>query len=177
MVIVKAGVGAIVALLATNGFTKIQEKIDNKNGNTILSATSPEGKSFDVQIKNNAIISPQFDLVRITTSETVKQDDNSPIYELKNESSVIKRIFSLSIVPDATFQTEGLIAITLNGVTFFPITNQIQGDYTDISAINIPIPDTYGLKILPKDKLKVFIWNPSGNPISASVAVFIGELP
>jgi len=176
-VVVSAAFGAIAGILVSAGFSKLKETLDKKSGDTILSATSPTGEILNVQLKNNAVISPQFDLVRIGTSQTKKADDNAPDYELKNESSIIKRIFALSIIPDATFKTEGLIQIQLNGTKFFPISSQLQGDLTDISAINIPIPDTYGLKILPKDKLKVFIWNPSGNPINASVAVFIGDLP
>lgn len=175
--IVSAGVGAIVAILATQGFTKFAEAIDPKSGDKILTATSKTGEVLNVQLKNDAVISPQFDLVRITTSQTTKSADEKPNYELKNESSVIKRIFSLSIIPDSTLQTEGFVVVKLNGVQFFPITSGVAGNFTDISAINIPIPDTYGLKILPKDKLKVFIWNPTGNPIKATVAVFIGELP
>lgn len=175
--IISAGFGAIVALLITQGFTKISEKIDDKTGDKILSATTPTGGILNVQLKNDAVISPQFDLVRITTSQTTRSPDEQPNYEIKNDSSVIKRIFSLSIIPDSTLQTEGFVVVKLNGVQFFPITSGVAGNFTDISAINIPIPDTYGLKILPKDKLRVFIWNPAGNPITATVAVFIGELP
>jgi len=175
--IISAGFGALVALLVTQGFTKIKETFDDKTGDKILESTSPTGQILKVQLKNDAVISPQFDLVRIQTSQTTRSNDDLPNYELKNESSVIKRIFSLSIIPDSTLQTEGFVVVKLNGVQFFPITSGIAGNFTDISAINIPIPDTYGLKILPKDKLRVFIWNPSGNLIKATIAVFIGELP
>ena len=176
-IVISAGFGALVALLITQGFTNIKEVFAEKTGDKILESTSPTGQILKVQLKNDAVISPQFDLVRITTSQTIKSNDENPNYELKNESSAIKRIFSLSIIPDSTMQTEGFVVVKLNGVQFFPITSGVAGNFTDISAINIPIPDTYGLKILPKDKLKVFIWNPSGNPINVSVAVFIGELP
>lgn len=175
--LVSAGFGALAAILVTEGFKNIRDTLNKKTGDRILSATSPNGEILNVQLKNNAVISPQFDFVRIGTSAITRSNADNPNYELKNESSLIKRIFALSIIPDATFKTEGLIEIHLNGVKFFPITSSSQADFTDISAINIPIPDTYGLKILPKDKLKVFIWNPTGNPINASVAVFIGELP
>ena len=53
----------------------------------------------------------------------------------------------------------------------------IAGDFQDVSALNIPIPDTYGLKILPKEKLKIFIADPTGGTVSGTIAVFIGELP
>jgi hypothetical protein len=176
MVIVEAGIGAVVALLISGGFTKITQS-RTEEGDTILSATRSDGESVNVQLKNNAIISPQFDFVRITASQTEASDENTPNYELKNESSVIKRIFALSIVPDATFKAEGFIKILLNDTQMFPITNLVAGAFQDVDAINIPIPDTYGLKILPKRKLKVFIWSATGAVVNATIAVFIGELP
>lgn len=170
-------IGAIIAIFLTKGFTGIKETVNPKTGNTIITALSPtDQKPVSVELKNNAIVSPQFDFVRVTTSQTLK-NSASPIYKLNNESGNIKRIFTIAIVPDATFQTEALMEIHLNGVKFFPITDQVQGQFSDVSAINVPIPDTYGLKILPKDKLEFFVWNPSGNPVTASIAVFIGELP
>ena len=83
----------------------------------------------------------------------------------------------MSIVPDATFKAEGFIKILLNDTQMFPITNLTAGAFQDVDAINIPIPDTYGLKILPKRELKVFIWSATGALVNATIAVFIGELP
>jgi hypothetical protein len=175
--LLSAGIGAVTALLLANGFKKVEEKFDARTGNTILKATREDGSIQNVQLKNNAVISPQYDFIRIGNASAKRSNSNSPQYELKNESSVIKRIFSISIVPDATFKAEGFLAITLNGAPFFPITNGNAGDFQDVDSITIPIPDTYGLKILPKDKLKVFIWSATGAVINASIAVFIGELP
>ncbi len=176
MVIIEAGIGALVALLVGQGFTKINQTT-NEQGDAILSATRSVGQIINVQLKNNALVSPQFDFVRISEALTESRDENSPSYELKNESSVIKRIFALSIVPDASFKSEGFIKILLNDTQMFPITSLVAGAFQDVDAINIPIPDTYGLKILPKRKLKVFIWSATGALVSATVAVFIGELP
>jgi len=176
LVLIEAGVGALVALLVGQGFTKINQTT-NKEGDSILSATRSDGVPINVQLKNNAIISPQFDFIRISASQTKASDENSPQYFLKNESSVIKRIFALSIVPDPTFKAEGFIKILLNGVQMFPITNLTAGAFQDVDAINIPIPDTYGLKILPKNELKVFLWSATGAVVNATIAVFIGELP
>lgn len=175
--ILSAGVGALVALLLSGGAKSVTQRIDEKSGDTILGITKADGSVTNVQLKNNAVISPQYDFVRLSASRNTKSDDNDPQYFLKNTSSVIKRIFSISIVPDNTFKSEGFLQITLNGVTFFPITNPIAGNFQDVDSITIPIPDTYGLKILPKDKLKVFIWSATGATINATIAVFIGELP
>jgi len=172
-----AGVGALVALLLSQGARAVSQRIDEKTGDTILGVTQPDGTVTNVQLKNNAVISPQFDFVRIETNKTVFNDDNNPNYFLKNTSSVIKRIFALSIIPDPVFQSDGLIKITLNGVTFFPITESNAGVFQNTTAINVPIPDTYGLKILPKDELRVFIRSPSGSVVNCTIAVFIGELP
>jgi len=176
MVIVEAGVGAVIALLLSGGFTKISQSLA-KNGDTLITAQRPDGEPVNVQLKNNAIISPQFDFQRISATLTKASDEEQPQFEFKNESSVIKRIFALSIIPDATFQSEGFIKILLNDTQMFPISSLSLGAFQDVSAINIPIPDTYGLKILPKRELKVFIWSDSGASVSATIAVFVGEIP
>lgn len=173
---IAGGITAVILLLITNGFTKIQQ-IAMKNGDTLLKAIDKNGVPVNVQLKNNAVISPQFDQVRIKTTSTKFPDSNSPNFELKNNSSVIKRIFALSLVPDSVFQTDGIVKITLNEAPLFPITPLQVGDFQDVSGLNIPIPDTYGLKILPKDELRVFIASPTGSLVALTVAVFIGELP
>jgi len=175
--IIAGGLSALIVLLATNGFSKIREAIDAKTGDTILSAVDPNGKPFNVQIKNNAVVSPQFDLVRIQTNIETFPNSNQPNFVIKNESSVIKRIFAFSFVPNTAFQNGGILKVTLNEAPLFPITDQIAGDMQDVESLNIPIPDTYGLKILPKEKLKVFIASPTGSLVSGTVSVFIGELP
>jgi len=176
MSLVAGGIGAIIALLVSQGFTQVKAFAET-NGDTTLTGFDANGKPISVQLKNNAVVSPQFDLVRISTILTKFPDSNSAQFKFKNQSSVIKRIFALSIIPDANFQTKGILKITLNEAPLFPITNLVAGDFTDISALNIPIPDTYGLKILPKDELRVFIASPDGTSVTVSVAVFIGELP
>jgi len=177
LVIIEAGVGAVVALLIGQGFTKITQNTDSKTGDTILSATRKDGESVNVQLKNNAVISPQFDFVRISASQTEASNEDRPNFELKNTSSVIKRIFAISIVPDAQMKSEGFMKILLNDTQMFPITNLVSGSFQDVDSINIPIPDTYGLKILPKKEIKVFLWSETGAQVSATVAIFIGELP
>lgn len=175
--ILSAGVGALVALLLTGGAKSVTQRFDEKTGDTILGITQKDGSVTNVQLKNNAVISPQYDFVRIQATRDTKSDDNRPQYFLKNTSSVIKRIFSISIVPDATFKNEGFLEISLNGVTFFPITQPVAGNFQDVDSITIPIPDTYGLKILPKRELKVFIWSATGALVNVTLSVFIGELP
>jgi len=170
-----AAAGGIVAFLITNGFKKVKEETD-KLGNTIISGVRDGETPIKITLKNNAVLSPQFDLVQVSTNQLVKNVDQ-PLYFFKNESSLIKRIYSFSMIPDATFQNEGFVEVHLNGVKFFPISDPVQAQYLDTAAINIPIPESFGLKILPKDKLEVFVWNPSGNVVSLTVAVFIGEMP
>ncbi len=175
--ILSAGVGAVIALLLSGGAKSVTQRIDERTGDTILGVTQKDGSVTNVQLKNNAVISPQYDFVRISATRNTKSDDNQPQYLLKNTSSVIKRIFSISFVPDSTFKSEGFLQISLNGVTFFPITNPVAGNFQDVDSITIPIPDTYGLKILPKDELRVFIWSDTGALVNITLSVFIGELP
>lgn len=176
MSLIAGGVGAILALLLSQGFTGLKAFADS-NGDTNITGFDSKGTPINVQLKNNAVVSPQYDFKRITSSQTTKPDENTPSYELKNTSGVIKRIFSISIVPDSNFKTDGILAISINETTFFPIGNLQAGDFQDVDSITIPIPDTYGLKILPKDKLKLFIWSPSGSLVGVTISVFIGELP
>jgi len=176
MSLVAGGIGAIIALLLSQGFTQVKAFAE-KNGDTTLTGLDPSGKPISVQLKNNAVVSPQFDQVRITSNDLVFPNDNSPNFEFKNSSGVIKRIFALTLIPDASFQAGGIVKITLNEAPLYPITNLQAGDFQDVSALNIPIPDTYGLKILPKEKLKVFIADPTGGTVALTIAVFIGELP
>ena len=174
--IVAGGVGALILLLLSNGFKRVQA-FAMENGDTRITGIDPDGKPINVQLKNDAVISPQFDQVRITTTKTTFPDSNAPDFESKNFSSVIKRIFAITLVPDGTFQTDGIVKITLNEAPLFPITPLVAGSFQDVSALNIPIPDTYGLKILPKESLRVFIASPSASLVGMTVAVFIGELP
>ena len=176
MSIVAGGIGAIVGLLVSQGFQEVKAQT-NGVGDTIITGFDTNGKPINVQLKNNALVSPQFDQVRITSNNLVFPNDNSPDFELKNNSGVIKRIFALTLVPDASFQAQGIVKITLNEAPLFPISNLQAGDFQDVSALNIPIPDTYGLKILPKEKLKIFIADPTGGTVALTIAVFIGELP
>ena len=169
-------IGAIIALLVSQGFQQVRAETLG-NGDSRITGVDVNGKPVSVQLKNNAIISPQFDFARISASQTQASDEESPNFEFKNESSVIKRIFALSIVPDANFKSEGFIKILLNDTQMFPVSTLTLGAFQDVSAINIPIPDTYGLKILPKRELKVFIWSDTGLTVSATIAVFVGELP
>lgn len=176
MSLVAGGIGAVIALLLSQGFTGLKAFADS-NGDTNITGLDPKGKPINVQIKNNAVVSPQFDTVRLTSSSLTFPNDNSPNFEFKNNSGVIKRIFALTLIPDASFQAGGITKITLNEAPLYPITNLQAGDFQDISALNIPIPDMYGLKILPKEKLKIFIADPTGGTVALTVAVFIGELP
>ena len=176
MSLVAGGVGAILALLLSQGFTGLKAFADTK-GDTNITGFDATGKPINVQLKNNAIVSPQFDQVRITSSSLTFPNENSPDFEFKNRSGVIKRIFALTLIPDASFQAQGIVKITLNEAPLYPITNLQAGDFQDVSALNIPIPDTYGLKILPKDSLKIFIADPTGGTVALTIAVFIGELP
>lgn len=176
MSLVAGGVGAIIALLISQGFQQVKAET-NQVGDTIITGLDANGKPINVQLKNSALVSPQFDQVRITTDKKEFPDDNQPNFELKNNSGVIKRIFALTLIPDDSFKAGGIVKITLNEAPLFPITNLQAGDFQDVSALNIPIPDTYGLKILPKDKLKIFIADPTGGTVALTIAVFIGELP
>ena len=171
MVLAEAIVSTITTLLVSLGFDKVRAETQ---GNTTNFFGSKDGKSTQlVSIKNPALKSPQYDLVNLTTSSTTK-DENSPAYSVTNNASGSKKVFTIGVVPtDATTKTEAVLEIFLNGTRMFPITEPAQAMLSGVTSLNIPIPPSFGLEIKENDKLEVFLWNPSGNAVSITFAVFI----
>ena len=172
--IIAGGVGAFVGFLLAQGFTDI--KAFAQGGASILTGKDSNGKPFRVAIQNQVLANPQFDIVELDTGATILKKTDKAQYEIKNTASGDKRIYTIGIVPDATFKTDGVIEILLNGVRLFPITNPAQGMLKNVSSLNIPIPANFGLGIKESEKLEVFIWNPSAAAATINFAVFIANI-
>jgi hypothetical protein len=171
MVLAEAIVSTITTLLVSLGFEKV--RAESKGDTTNFFGVKDGQTKQLVQIRNPALKSPQYDLVNLTTSATSK-DENAPAYSITNNASGSKKVFTIGVVPtDATTKTEAVLEIILNGTRMFPITEPAQAMLSGVTSLNIPIPPSFGLEIKENDKLEVHLWNPSGNPVSITFAVFI----
>lgn len=166
-------VSAIIFLLLSNGFKKVEAF--TKGGSTTIFGDDANGKPFKVQLQNEAIIGPQYDIVELDTT-TVTQKPARANYTIENPDDIDKRVFTIAFIPDSTFKAQGIIEIFLNGVRLFPITDPTQGFLSSVTALNIPIPPNFGLKIKPREKLEVFVYNPSGASAKVNFAVFVGNI-
>jgi hypothetical protein len=172
MVLAEAVIAAITTIAVSLGFKKIQAETD-KNGVTNIFGIDGDGQTVKVvSIKNPALKSPQYDLVNLTTSATEKPATAN--YFIENNASGNKKVFTIGLIPtDATTKAEAVIEIFLNGTRLFPITQPAQAMLSGVTSLNVPIPPSFGLEIRENEKLEVFMWNPSGNAISLTFAVFI----
>ena len=171
--IITVAAGGLLGFLLASGFTEVKQFF--AGGVTTITGVNAEGKAVSVQIVNEALRNPQYDLVELTTGALTKRSDKAQ-FEIKNTASGDKRIYTIGIVPDAVFKTEGIIEIFLNEVRLFPITSPSQGMFRNVSSLNIPIPANFGLKILQDFKIEVFIYNPSGNPATINFSIFIANV-
>ena len=132
-------------------------------------------KNIKVQIDNKTIVGPQYHLLELDTLTEIKKP-RIPQFKIQNPQDADRRIFGLSFTPDAVFSSEGIINIFLNRVRMLPVEDRSQGMLSSVTALNVPIPANFGLKILPRQSLEVFIWNPSGNSAKINFSCFVGDL-
>ena len=132
-------------------------------------------KNIKVQIDNKTIVGPQYHLLELDTLTEIKKP-RIPQFKIQNPQDADRRIFGLSFTPDAVFSSEGIINIFLNRVRMLPVEDRSQGMLSSVTALNVPIPANLGLKILPRQSLEVFIWNPSGNSAKINFSCFVGDL-
>lgn len=176
MVLPEAIITAVTVLAVQLGFTKIQQS-RGKDGFFSITALTKNGEKVTlVKLSNPTLGSPQYDLVNLNATATTR-DPDKPTYELKNDSSVDKRIFTIGIIPvDAATKTNAIIEVWLNERRLFPITASAAGMLSGTTAINVPIPPNFGLAINEKKSLQVFLWTPSAVPVSVTFAVFVANM-
>ncbi len=163
-------VSGIIALLLAQGFQKVEAASDGT-----ISGLNKDGKPFKVRLANPAIAGAQYDLVELDTGATQITKPDRANYSIENTQDTDKRVFAIALVPDTTFKASGIIEIFINKVRLFPITDPVQGFLSAVTSLNIPIPPNFGLKIKPRQKLEVFVWNPSAASAKVNFAVFIGD--
>lgn len=168
------GIGSFVGFLLAQGFTQLA--LRTEGGFSIFTGVGKDGKPFSVKLQNEALANPQYDLVELDTTATVLKKPRVPQFKITNDASGDKRIYTIGIVPDATFKTDGVMAILLNDVRLFPISDPKQGMFKNVSSLNIPIPANFGLKIKESNSLEVFIWNPSAASATVNFSIFIANI-
>lgn len=132
-------------------------------------------KPEPVIFSNKTLVSAQY-LLRELDTETRTKKSKKPQFEFKNPKRTDKRIFGISMTPDARFSKEGIIEIFLNEVRLLPNEQSQQGAFSNITALNIPIPPNYGLRLDPDKKIEVFVWNPSGKSAKINFSCFVGDI-
>jgi len=117
-----------------------------------------------------SIKSGEFLFERVTTSAT-KKPAKPQIKLLNPFDDPSAKMMSLGLIPDATFQTNGIIEIHINRRKLLGPTK--AADFTDISDINLPIPDIAGLLFEPGESIEVFVWASSGT-VGIAIGAFVG---
>lgn len=109
------------------------------------------------------------ELGRATTTNISKQNDADLEFENPLDKEIVVK--TVSIVPDSSFKTKGMMLIKVNGTTIFK--NKAVADFTDVSESIVEILE--GKTIDAKEKLEVFIWSPDATSVSLTSQVTFGE--
>ena len=104
---------------------------------------------------------------RASTSDTSPQDDADITIENPLDSD--NRITAITIIPDDTCKTNGLLKLKIEDVTVTEIST--AGDLTDLSNLPLAIPNE-GWKIKAREKIKLFLWASSGTVAATLVVHF-----
>lgn len=82
------------------------------------------------------------------------------------------RIFIISLVPDATFKTKGIMQIKSNKADLLEPTD--AGVFTDLLEFSIPIPEN-GILLQRGESIEFFFWTSDGTSSAITLAGFVGE--
>jgi len=128
-----------------------------------------------VTFDNRTLSGAQYHLLKLQTG-TITKKTTKPQFIVDNFQNRDRRIFGLSFTPSLLFSEEGIVEVRLNEVRILPVEPPAQGMFENITALNVPIPPNFGLKIQESMKLEVFIWNPDSNDVSINLSCFVGDI-
>ena len=136
------------------GIDKLIEKVKSKDIQSVKVVTIPfkSGKSI---------------VKRATSTNTSKQD--KPDIEITNPLKNDNRIIAITIIPDGTMKTNGLLKLQIEDVTVLEI--ETAGDLTDLNNLPLSIPNE-GWAIKPQEKVKLFLWASSGTVAATLIVHF-----
>jgi len=175
MAIMENTIGAIISKFVEKGITAISANSNEKGELVFTGRINGKGEPIVVATVPDfaTIKSPRFYIKRIQVAATQTTKPDEADYKQNNPFQKNVKIYSVGIVPNSTFQTEGRIQINVNNVAFMPETDAAA--FTDLLDLNIPIPTSKGLELERSKPVEVFAWNPSGNQAFVTVAFLIGE--
>jgi len=110
--------------------------------------------------------SPRID--RSTTIATVKADTGSPDIEIKNPFDRQARIMGITLIPDESFKTKGIVNLDIGRAPYF--SGMAAADFTDISTFAVPISDD-GYEIDANESVEIYIWTSDGTSCSLTAIV------
>ena len=102
---------------------------------------------------------------RGSTSVTVKPDEAQ--ISITNNLKADVRITAITIIPDSSFKTNGLLKLTVDEVTVLEI--DTAGNLTDLNNLPLSIPNE-GWLIKRDEKIELYMWSSSGT-ITATLIV------
>ncbi len=166
-------IGSVIGMLLGQGATKIQA-IANKKKNELEISFNPikseKRETITIPLSKNADDFSYTELGRVSSTNQERQD--TPDLEFENPRKIDSTVTSISIIPDATFSTEGMLIITINKVKVF--SNKAVADFTDVNDALDKI--LRGKKIRASEKVRVFIWNgTASNAVALTVMVTFAE--
>jgi len=110
-------------------------------------------------------------LKRATTTSNAKPE--TPSIRIENPyTDRDVRIFSIGLVPNASFKTNGRAEIQINGVTY--LEEEAAGTFTDIKDSSLPIPPE-GELLKAGESVDVYIRNDdNATSVSLSILLYLG---
>jgi|GEM_PF-3884396 len=175
MAIMENTIGAIISKFVEKGITAISAKPNEKGELVFTGRIDKKGEPVVIATVPDfaTIKSPRFYIKRVQVAATQVSKPDEADYKQNNPFQKNVKIYSVGIVPNSVFQTEGKIQININNVSFMPETDAAV--FTDLLDLNVPIPTSKGLELERSKPFEVFAWNPSGNEAYVTVAFLIGE--
>jgi len=102
----------------------------------------------------------------------IKFDTDKPQFTFDNPFDKDMRLLSLIMIPDTNFKTLGALSIKVSETDLMPITT--FGDFTDISALEIPLPNNTGKLFKKQSKIKFHVWT-NGATVNLTFIWVIGQ--
>lgn len=91
-------------------------------------------------------------------STVVTTEPNNPQIKIEAPTDSDIRITSITLIPDASFKTKGILRLLINDVEELLT---VAGDLTDYSTLNIPITNE-GKELQRSKSIKLFAWTSDG---------------
>lgn len=162
---------AIISVLAylTNKQVSIEEKktgthiIDSNTGQTIAVIPKTQDEPFtfsQVYFKRQSNI-----------TATKQADDVKPDFVYKSQDTDVS-LSKISLVPDASFQTHGMICIKVNKTILLPPTS--VGDFTDLVAFTLPMKEE-GIKLRRGEQLEFWVWTDDGTASAITITANVSK--